>query len=88
MWRYIESEGERKYEIEGKRFSWPTMLKYTVAALKADLIDFRGLYGGFTGITLSLSRTWYVFMSWLSLRQYEHHLQLAKRQMTVDRRER
>lgn len=79
MQRYIKSEGESKY-AEGKRFSWLALLKYSAAALKKNLIDLHGLYGGFTGLFLSLFDTWYVFMSWLSLRQYEQRLKSSKHQ--------
>lgn len=75
MWRYIKTEGKSKYEAQGQRFSWLTAFKYTVAALKVSLIDYRGLFGGFTGLFLSFFHAWYVFMSWLSLRQYERRLQ-------------
>ena len=74
MWPYIKIEGEGKYAA-GDRFSWGTMFKQTMIALKANLINFRGMDGGFTGIALSFAHTWYVLMSWLSLRQYEKRLQ-------------
>jgi glycosyltransferase involved in cell wall biosynthesis len=76
MWPYIKIEGEGKYAA-GERFSWRTMFRQTLITLKANLINFRGLYGGFTGIALSLSHTWYVLMSWLSLRQYEQRQVIA-----------
>jgi glycosyltransferase involved in cell wall biosynthesis len=78
MWRYSKTEGKSKYESEGKRFSWFMTLKYTAAALKVSLIDYRGLFGGFTGIFLSFFHAWYVLMSWLSLRQYERRLPSMK----------
>jgi hypothetical protein len=74
MWRYVQTEGRSKYEAEGKRFSWFQMYKYTAASLKTNLIDYRGLFGGFTGLFLSFFHAWYVLMSWLSLRQYERNL--------------
>ena len=70
MWPYIRLEGESKY-ASGYRFSWLHLIKATVAALKSNLIGYKGLWGGFTGISLSFAYTWYVFMSWLSLRRYE-----------------
>jgi glycosyltransferase involved in cell wall biosynthesis len=87
LWPYIKIEGEGKY-ASGERFSWATLFKQTAIALKTNLINYRGLYGGLTGIILSFARSWYVLMSWLSLRQYEQKQSLAKHQMTVDRRER
>lgn len=84
MGRYIENEGESKYETEGKRFNWLTALKYSVAALKVNLIDYRGLYGGFTGIFLSFFHAWYVFMSWLSLRRYQKELMSVKGYVVTD----
>ncbi len=87
MLPYLKVEGEAKY-ASGKRFSWLAMLKYTAMTLKTDLIDYRGLYGGLTGVCLSFLRAWYVFMSWLSLRRYERNLQPTEPQMTVGRYER
>lgn len=75
MWRYIKTEGKSKYEAQGQRFSWLSTLKYSLVALKVSLIDYRGLFGGFTGLFLSFFHAWYVFMSWLSLRKYERSLQ-------------
>lgn len=77
MWPYIKIEGEAQYAA-GKRFSIPQMLKMTAIALKANLIDYRGFYGGTPGILLSLSYTWYIFMCWLSLWKYERHLTLQQ----------
>jgi glycosyltransferase involved in cell wall biosynthesis len=79
MWPYIKIEGEARYD-RGERFSWSKILKSTVAALKLNLINYRGLYGGLTGISLSLIRTWYVFMRWLSLRDYERRLELRQKE--------
>lgn len=68
--RYIEAEGESRYKT-GERFSWSSMLIEAERALKDNLIEYRGLYGGFTGIFLSFFYSWYVFMSFFSLRKYE-----------------
>lgn len=69
-WRYIKLEGEAKYN-RGFRFSWKYWIKETLSALKTNLVDCRGLYGGGTGIFLSFFYAWYVSMSLLSLRQYQ-----------------
>lgn len=70
-WRYIREEGEARYK-NGERFSLVRCIKDTLYALKNNLIEFKGLYGGFKGIFLSLFYTWYIFMSQLSLYFYEH----------------
>lgn len=75
--RYIEEEGESRYS-NGHRFSWRRMLGETLSALKVNLLDCRGLYGGFTCIFLSFFYGWYVFMSCLSLRRYEHRVKGKK----------
>ena len=67
--RYIKLEGESRYNA-GQRFSWFKAILSTGHALEINLIDNRGLLGGFNGIFLSLFYTWYVWMGWLSLRQY------------------
>ena len=76
-WRYIKFEGKRQAVSEGRHFSWYLMLRHTASALKKNLFDHRGLYGGFTGIFLSFFHTWYVFMRWLSLRHYENQQKSA-----------
>jgi len=73
-WRYVQGEGAMKYEHRGQRFSWKATLKHTVAGARVSFIDYRGVLGGFRGNFLSLFYTWYVFMSWMSLRKYERRL--------------
>lgn len=68
--RYSRHEGESRYN-SGQRFSWSSMFIDVERVLKANLIEYRGLYGGFTGVFLSFFYCWYAFMSWLSLRKYE-----------------
>ncbi len=68
--RYIKGEGEAKFKV-GKSFSWNNLLFETIIALKVNLVNYRGLRGGYIGIFLSFFYTWYVFMSYLSLRRYQ-----------------
>lgn len=68
--RYIRHEGESRYN-SGLRFSWLSMLTDTLSAVKLNLISYRGLLGGFTGIFLSFFYGWYVFMGWLALRSFQ-----------------
>lgn len=85
-WRYIKFEGESRYNA-GQRFSWRSMLRNTAGNLKVNLINDRGLYGGFTGIFLSFFFGWYIFMGWLSLRKYERRQwPLQKNTETTDNR--
>jgi len=70
--RYIRYEGERRF-TRGSTYSLRGMIAETLHALKQNLIDYRGMRCGFTGIFLSFFYSWYVFMGWLSLRQYERH---------------
>jgi len=72
--RYIKHEGESRYN-SGQHFSWYTMIIDICRALGLNLINCRGLRGGFTGIFLSFFYSWYTLMSWLSLRKYERHQQ-------------
>lgn len=69
-WRYIKHEGKTRYD-SGQRFSWSRMLVDVCRALKVNLINCKGLCGGFNGIFLSFFYSWYIFKSWLSLREYE-----------------
>ncbi len=69
-WRYIKKEGEARYSL-GERFSWRIAIYRSRRALLNNLFDYGGLKGGFTGIFLSIFYTWYVFMSQLSLRNYQ-----------------
>lgn len=68
--RYIRNEGESRHN-SGQRFSWPSMLVDTMRAVKMNLVDYRGLFGGPTGIFLSFFYGWYVLMGWLSLRSFQ-----------------
>ncbi len=67
--RYIRQEGESRHKA-GQRFSWRAALIESRRALTTNLFDHRGLFGGLTGISLSLFYCWYVFMSHMSLRKY------------------
>lgn len=71
--RYIPHEGESRY-AKGERFSWIGSIKETICALKQNLIGYRGLLGGFTGIFLSFFYSWYVARGLLSLRRYEKQI--------------
>lgn len=77
-WRYIKYEGDSRYNT-GQRFSWSFMVKTSYRALKANLVDYRGLLGGFTGVFLSFFHSWYTLMSWLSLRKYERDQQALQK---------
>lgn len=68
--RYLLLEGKSKFE-RGERFSWVALVKSMFLALAFNLIKYKGLQGGFTGISLSFFHAWYVGMSWLSLRKYQ-----------------
>ncbi|MBI5352967.1 MAG: glycosyltransferase [Chloroflexi bacterium] len=68
--RYLLWEGKSKYE-QGERFSWIAFAKAVFWAFTSNLIKYKGLLGGMTGISLSFFYTWYIGMSWLSLRQYQ-----------------
>lgn len=70
--RYIRYEGERRF-TRGDKYSLKAMTAGTFHALKQNLTDYRGMHCGFTGIFLSLFYSWYVFMGWISLRQYERN---------------
>ena len=71
--RYIKGEGEARYKV-GEIFSWKKLLFETIVALKVNLVNYRGLTGGYTGIFLSFFYAWYVFMSYLSLRRYQREV--------------
>jgi len=68
--RYIAHEGESRFK-HGERFTWSRWVAETAKSLKNNLIDYRGIQGGFRGIFLSLFHSWYVCMSLLSLRKYQ-----------------
>jgi glycosyltransferase involved in cell wall biosynthesis len=69
-WRYIEQEGEARYQL-GEQFSWRRWVGETGRALKRNLIDYKGMHGGWLGIFLSTFYAWYVSMSLLSLCRYQ-----------------
>lgn len=77
MWPYIKIEGKAKY-ASGYRFSLKRLIGATAVTLKKNLVDYRGLFGGVPGISLSCAQAWYVFMSWLSLWQYERQLRSVR----------
>ncbi len=68
--RYIQKEGEARYK-SGQRFSWAGALYDSCFSVAKNLIYYKGLWGGATGISLSFFYGWYIFMSHLSLRAYE-----------------
>lgn len=71
--RYLKHEGESRYQA-GQRFTWGRLVAYTLGAIKVNLIDYRGLWGGFTGIFLSFFHSWYILRCWLALRAYQRTL--------------
>lgn len=72
-WRYIKLEGEAQYK-EGERFVFRYWTFSTLKTLKENLIDYKGIWGGWRGIFLSFFYTWYVAMSQLSLLCYQHRV--------------
>lgn len=68
--RYIQHEGEARYNA-GMRFSWWAMFADIFKNLIKNLFQYKGIVGGFRGIFLSFFYSWYVMMSWLSLRRYQ-----------------
>ena len=76
-WRYLQLEGRSQYD-SGERFSWLKLMQSVVKALAFNLIKYNGWRGGFAGIFLSFFHTWYVGMSWLSLRQYQKRISADK----------
>jgi glycosyltransferase involved in cell wall biosynthesis len=71
--RYIAHEGKSKYRL-GERFSLFKCAIDTMVALKQNLFDYKGIHGGLLGIFLSTFYSWYVCMSWISLRRYQKTL--------------
>jgi len=71
-WRYIQNEGEARYN-SGERFGVRSLLRQSLGALKLNLFEYGGLRGGVTGTFLSVFYAWYVAMSWLSLWRYQSH---------------
>lgn len=71
--RYVGNEGEKMY-VNGQRFAWFSAGMATLRALKANLVDYRGLRGGIDGVGLSFFYAGYVFASWMALRAYQRRL--------------
>lgn len=69
-WRYIKLEGRSKY-ISGKRFQLNKFPRTIYKTLKTELFVHHGIRDGARGLFLSLFRTWYVGMSYLSLLWYQ-----------------
>ncbi len=72
--RYIKIEGESRYH-SGERFSLFGWVREILAALKANLLNYKGINGGWLGIFLSFFYSWYVGMSLLSLRRYQKYVE-------------
>lgn len=70
--RYLTQEGSARFAA-GFRFSWLKAVGYTVGALLLNLIRYRGILGGRTGIYLSAYHSWYTWRCWLALRNYQMH---------------
>lgn len=71
--RYIKHEGEARYSA-GMRFNWSVMVVDIVKNLANNLVRYKGILGGFPGIYLSFFYSWYIMMSWLSLKTYQKRL--------------
>lgn len=71
--RYMQMEGESLYN-SGMRYSWALLLQNTLMHFYLSFIKCSGWRGGWIGWFLSFFYSWYIFMSWLSLRKYEKSL--------------
>lgn len=76
--RYIKLEGGARYK-NGKRFSFGYLLRHTIKTLFNNLFVYRGIYGGWNGVFLSIFHSWYEFMSVLSLYSYQRAIKGNKR---------
>lgn len=72
--RYIQREGKAKYTA-GERFAWRNLTRNAYFAFKDSFITHKGWLDNVTGMLLSLFYSWYVFMSYLSLRKYQNQIQ-------------
>ncbi len=74
--RYIENEGETRYE-EGERFpGWGRWARRVAAAFKRCYIDHKGWKEGGTGLLLSAFWAWYKGASLLALRRHQREARL------------
>ena len=74
---YLKYEGEALHE-KGLHFSLKRTFGKPLIELKRNLVDFRGLYGGWTGLFLSFFWASYVFFREVALFRYER----SKKQVT------
>lgn len=70
--RYLKFEGESRFHA-GEKFSWSDMATSVVKGIYLSLFRFKGLFGGLSGVFLSIFWGWYIGMGWLSLRDYERN---------------
>jgi len=78
---YIVKEGAAKYEL-GVRFSRKKQLKGILTEFYDSFVIYKGYRDGLTGLFLSLFRSWYVFESLSSLKQYEAKINTAQQLQT------
>ena len=70
---YILKEGEAKYK-QGVRYSSKKQLKNILTEFYDSFIIFKGYRDGFTGLWLSMFRSWYIYQSWKSLKKFQSRL--------------
>lgn len=68
--RYTLKEGKSKYDL-GCRFSYSKLLYETLSAFRECFFTYKGYLDGFLGFLLSCFYSWYVWSSWISLKNYE-----------------
>jgi glycosyltransferase involved in cell wall biosynthesis len=76
---YIIKEGAAKYKL-GLRFSRKKQIKGILTEFYDSFFIFKGYRDGITGLFLSLFRSWYVFESLNSLKQYEEKINTTPHQ--------
>lgn len=68
--RYTIMEGKSKYDL-GHRFSYRKLFYETISAFRECFFTYKGYLDGFLGLFLSCFYSWYIWSSWISLRNYE-----------------
>jgi hypothetical protein len=71
--RYTQKEGKAKYD-KGERFSYPRLFKQTFRAFNESYFTCKGYLDGFLGLFLSGFYAWYIWASWISLKNYQRQL--------------
>lgn len=68
--RYTIKEGKSKFDL-GYRFSYLKLFLETISAFRECFFTCKGYLDGFLGFFLSCFYSWYVWSSWISLKNYE-----------------